>query len=171
MHVGSNQILFRYNMVSPNDWRRIDTDVYDRETHMSAAELIPNLPATLRDEVTQVSREARLALSSGQFQLALTLVLDMRPYVADVSIKLMHAETVFEVLCSIKNNHLGNDFSSFIKALTLDQQDILIKYLYKIMATLYGAKQGGLLLSWFEKTTEVAGLGCIVRYMSDRRVL
>lgn len=57
------------------------------------------------------------------------------------------------------------------KQLDSNQQDTLVKYLYKNMSTSYGAKQGGLLLHWFEKTVEVTGLGPIVRFMADRRTV
>lgn len=153
------------------DWRRIDIDDYEHDAHMSREELIPDLPQTTTQDITQVSQQARQALSSGQFQEALGLVLENTPYVADAQVKEAHAETVFEVLCSIKNNHSGNDFSSFIRNLSSEQQDVLIKYLYRIMATPYGAKQGGLLLSWFEKTAEIAGMGPVVRFLSDRRTV
>lgn len=153
------------------DWRRIDIDDFEHDSHMSREELVPDLPQTTFEEIAQVSQRARQALSSGQFQDALMLVLDSAPYVADAQVKETHAETVFEVLCSIKNNHSGKDFSGFVRDLSSDQQDVLIKYLYKIMATPYGAKQGGLLLSWFEKTAEIAGMGPVVRFLSDRRVV
>lgn len=153
------------------DWRRIDVDSFDADKHMSAAELAPDLPATLSEAIQQASHAARTALSSGNFQHALALVLDTCPYVADEQTKTMHAETVFEVLCSIKNNHAAADLDAFIRGLSQNQHDVLIKYLYKIMALPYGAKQGGLLLAWFEKTIEIAGMGSIVRYMSDRRVV
>lgn len=153
------------------DWRRIDIDAYQTDRYMSAAELVPDLSPTLSEDVAAVSQAARNCLTSGQFQDALLLVLDNAPYVADEPTKLKHTESVFEVLCSIKNNHSGNDLSAFVRGLLPSQQDVLVKYLYKIMASPYGAKQGGLLLAWFEKTTEIAGLGCIVRYMSDRRVV
>lgn len=153
------------------DWRRIDIDVYDKETHLSKEDLIPDLPATSHEQIVSLSKQVRSTLSSGQFLEALTLALDNAPYIADEATKSLHTETVFEVLCSIKNNHNLSDLSGFIKGLDTSQQDTLIKYLYKNMSTSYGAKQGGLLLSWFEKTVEITGLGPIVRFMSDRRTV
>lgn len=153
------------------DWRRIDIDAFEPENHLSKEELIPDLPPTSHDQIVAVSKQVRTALSSGQFQQALELVLDTPPYVADEATKLLHAETVFETLCSIKNNHNVNDLSKFVEQLSTLQQDTLVKYLYKNMSTSYGAKQGGLLLNWFEKTVEITGLGPIVRFMSDRRTV
>ncbi|CUM65389.1 uncharacterized protein PRCAT00003025001 [Priceomyces carsonii] len=153
------------------DWRRIDIDALEPETHMSKEELIPDLPTTLHEEIVTISKQVRSSLSLGQFLEALKLVLDNPPYVASESTKTLHTETVFEVLCSIKNNHGSNDFSGFVKQLDSTEQENLIKYLYKNMNTSYGAKQGGLLLNWFEKTVEITGLGPIVRYMTDRRTV
>lgn len=153
------------------DWRRIDIDALEPENHLSKEDLIPDLPPVSYDQVVQVSQQVRLSLSLGQFLPALQLALDNAVYVADEKTKELHAETVFEVLLSIKNNHSTNDFTNFVKQLSSDQQDNLIKYLYKNMSRPYGAKQGGLLLNWFEKTVDVTGLGPVVRYFSDRRTV
>lgn len=153
------------------DWRRIDIDALEPDKHLSKEELIPDLPSVSYEDVQAISRQCRTALSLGQFLQALALVLESPPYVADERTKNSHAETVFEVLCSIKNNHSSSDLGDFVKQLDRRQQDTLIKYLYKNMGTSYGAKQGGLLLTWFEKAVEIGGLGPIVRYMTDRRTV
>lgn len=157
--------------ITMESWRRIDIDALEPENHLSKQDLIPDLPATSYDEIVSISKQVRTSLSLGQFLPALALALDNPPYVADDKTKDLHAETLFEVLISIKNNHNVNDLSGFVKQLNSDQQDILVKYLYKSMNTSYGAKQGGLLLSWFEKTVEVTGLGPIVRFVTDRRTV
>lgn len=153
------------------NWRTIDIDAFEPDKHMSKEELIPNLPPTPREEIVTISRQCKSVLSQGQFLQALALVLDNAPYVSDEETKKIHAETVFEVLCSVKNNHANSDLSGFIKQLSSDQQDTLVKYLYKAMGESYGAKQGGLLLQWFEKTVQETGLGPIVRFISDRRTV
>lgn len=154
-----------------DDWRRIDIDALEPENHLLKQDLIPDLPPVSRDQVEAVARNVKLSLSLGQFLPALQAALDTPPYVADEATKEVHAETVYEVLVSIKNNHATSEFSTFVKSLTSDQQDTLVKYIYKIMATSYGAKQGALLLSWFEKTVDVTGMGPVVRYFSDRRTV
>lgn len=154
-----------------DSWRSIDIDAYEPENHLSKEELIPDLPSVSYELIVQVSQEVRKNLSSGQFLQALTLALDNAPYVSEPKTKELHAETMFEILCSIKNNHQINELGKFIDQLNSEQQDTLVKYLYRTMNTPYGAKQGGLLLSWFEKTVEITGLGPIVRFMSDRRTV
>ncbi|KAK6198086.1 actin-related protein 2/3 complex subunit 5 [Scheffersomyces amazonensis] len=153
------------------DWRRIDIDAYEPENHLSKEELLPNLPETSKEDIEAISKQARVYLSQGKFIEALKLGLSYPPYIASEQIKNLHTETIFEILCSIKNNHNLNDLSSFVKQLDSDEQDTLVKYLYKTMSTSYGQKQGGLLLSWYEKTVEITGLGPIVRFLSDRRTV
>lgn len=154
-----------------DDWRRIDIDALEPDTHLLKEDLIPNLPPVSHDEIVAVAQSVKLALSLGKFLEALQTALDTPPYVADESTKELHTDTVYEVLVSIKNNHNISEFPTFVKQLTSDQQDTLVKYIYKIMTTTYGAKQGGLLLSWFEKTVDVTGMGPVVRYFSDRRTV
>ncbi|CAH2352252.1 actin-related protein 2/3 complex subunit 5 [[Candida] railenensis] len=154
-----------------SDWRSIDIYALEPENFLTKQDLIPDLPPVSHDVIVGISQQCRQALSSGQFIVALTTALDTPPYVADEATKSLHAETVFEVLCSIRNNHSVNDLSKFVTQLDSTQQDTLVKYLYKSMGTGYGTKQGGLLLSWFEKTVEITGLGPIVRYMTDRRTV
>jgi len=153
------------------DWRRIDIDALEPDTHLSAEDLIPQLPPVSYEQIQQVSQQVRSSLSSGQFVVALQLALDNPPYVADAKTKELHGETLFEILCSIKNNHHPNDYKQIISQLSQQQQDTLVKYLYRAMSTPYGAKQGGLILTWFEKTVELTGLGPIVRFITDRRTV
>jgi actin related protein 2/3 complex subunit 5 len=60
-----------------------------------------------------------------------------------------------------------------IERLSTEEQNVLVKYLYKGMASPLGQSHGngGVLLSWFEKTADIAGQGPIIRYISDRRLL
>ena len=158
--------------MASEDWRKIDIDALEPEYHLSAAELVPDLPQVSQSQISSVAQQVRSHLSSGQFQQALELALDNAPYIADLlQTKELHAKTVFEILCSIKNNNNISELGQFVKNLNQEQQDTLIKYLYKSMSESYGQKQGGLLLNWFEKTVEVTGVGAIARYMTDRRTV
>ena len=144
------------NTMSSEDWRRIDIDALEPENHLTKEELLPtDIPPTSIDQIQSVASQIRSSLSSGQFQLALILGLDNVPYIADEQTKELHAKTIFEVLCSIRNNNNINDLTGFVKGLNKEQQDVLIKYLYKSMSSGYGQKQGGLLLNWFEKLSKL----------------
>jgi len=39
------------------------------------------------------------------------------------------------------------------------------------MSVTKGQQQGGVLLSWYDKTVDITGLGPVVRYLSDRRTV
>lgn len=160
--------VITYNM---DDWRRIDIDALEPENHLSKQDLVPDLPPVSYEEIASLASSVKQQLSLGQFLPALQSALDTPPYVADERTKALHTETVFEVLMSIKNNHGVNDYAGFVKKLSSDQQDTLVKYIYKIMATPYGAKQGALMLGWFEKTVDVTGMGPVVRFYCDRRTV
>lgn len=154
-----------------DDWRRIDIDALEPENHLCMLDLIPKVDSISHDEVVAVGLSVKQKLSQGQFAEALKAVLDMPPYVSDERTKSLHTETVFEVLASIKNNHNISEYASFVLQLTTEQQDTLIKYIYKIMGTSFGAKHGALMLGWFEKTVDVTGMGPVARFFSDRRTV
>lgn len=154
-----------------DDWRRIDIDALEPENHLCKLDLTPQLDPVSHADVAAVAQSVKQSLSLGQFLSALQTALNTPPYVADDATKALHAETVFEVLASIKNNHNVSEYGSFVQQLTAEQQDTLIKYIYKIMETPYGAKHGVLMLGWFEKSVEVTGMSPVVRFFSDRRTV
>lgn len=83
--------------------------------------------------------------------------------------KTLNLQTVLEVLATIRSSAI----TSTVQALSPEQRDTLIKYIYKGMGSPLGQGHGngGILLTWFEKTVEVTGQGSIIRYMSDRRTV
>lgn len=62
-----------------------------------------------------------------------------------------------------------NEIASIVESLDIEQQNVLVKYIYKGFATPKGKQQGGVLLSWYNNTVGVTGNGPVVRYLSDRR--
>lgn len=92
-----------------------------------------------------------------------------------------HAEeakrVTFALLLETLNATRSTDIPAALRTLNLAQRETLMKYLYKGLAlggTRAGAAEGincAVLLLWHEKLTQVAGTGCIMRVMTDRRVL
>lgn len=95
-----------------------------------------------------------------------------------------------QTLLTILNSTKSTDISGAIRLLPQDDQDTLMKYLYRGMATPGGGDIScSILLAWHEKVciyvcvlhalrvltrtqlTEIAGTGCIVRTMTDRRIV
>lgn len=152
------------------DWRRIDIDALEPDKFLTKQDLIPNIPSSISEQdIPQIVADAKSKLSKGQFLESLQLAIGNPPYLLLEQAKNTYTELMFEILISIKNNN--GDVTPFIKQLNDEEQDNLVKYLYKIMSTNYGAKQGGILLVWFEKTIEITGLGPVIRFMSDRRTV
>lgn len=151
------------------DWRKIDIDALEKENFLTPQELVPDVSRLNVVDIQPVVVECKNRLTKGQFLQSLQLGLDNAPYISGPNIKSEYVELIFEILVSTKNNN--NDVSPIIKQLSSQQHDTLVKYLYAIMSTNYGSKQGGLLLTWFEKTIGATGLGPIIRYISDRRTV
>jgi actin related protein 2/3 complex subunit 5 len=80
--------------------------------------------------------------------------------------RIKNTTIVMEVLNSIK----ASDIPSLVESLDAEQQDVLMKYIYRGMS-LPGSYNSGVLLNWHEKLTEVAGLGSIVRVFTDRKTV
>ncbi|KAK9374370.1 actin-related protein 2/3 complex subunit 5 [Lipomyces chichibuensis] len=153
------------------DFRRIDIDVLDPENNIEPEYLIPpsiaNLPPLSVPEIQSIGQSIRGSLSRGDHFGALQAALDQPPYTSSEEIKKIHLATVLELLSTIKSS----DMSRVVEKLSSEQRDTLIKYLYKGMSLPETHGISGVLLAWFEKVTEMAGLGGIVRYLSDRRTV
>ncbi|CAG8518382.1 220_t:CDS:2, partial [Scutellospora calospora] len=130
-------------------YRSIDVDIID-EDQLVQEELFAFVGGTEID--------SEVALKDVQAK-ALTTGIENPPYGSHkTDAKEQNTKIVMEVLNSIK----ATDIPSLVKNLTLEQQDVLMKYIYRGMASpeLYNS---AVLLNWHEKLTEVAGVGCIVR--------
>ncbi len=81
-------------------------------------------------------------------------------------LKLVAMQTVFSCLLAIKTS----DIPTALKELGPADIDILMKYLYKGMAS-PAQFNASVLLQWHEKVVEIGGFGSIIRCMTDRRVV
>jgi len=152
-------------------FRKIDIDVYDEDV-LQEEELYdadPRDPAQVLTDAKQKASAVRGYLSKGDTAGALTMVLTDPPYGPNVDeAKDTNLSTLLTILGSTKSSEVSN----VVKGLPQDAQDTLMKYIYKAMAThARSDANSSVLLSWHEKLTEVAGIGCIVRVMTDRRLV
>ncbi|KAL6713471.1 hypothetical protein ACLMJK_008936 [Lecanora helva] len=168
--------------------------------NFSTASLVPALPEVSAPEVQTLAGQIRQLLRGGDAEGALRGALENAPYGGDQAAKDIHLTTVVEILQSIKQSEMSpllhQIYSSSNGPETLD---VLMKYLYKGMSqqsssstgssraltpqatgfsqiSSRGGGEGGgqamsVLLSWHEKLVEIAGPGCIVRVMTDRRTV
>ncbi|KAF8529094.1 actin-related protein 2/3 complex subunit 5 [Hysterangium stoloniferum] len=152
-------------------FRKIDIDAYDEDV-LSESELYepdPRDPATVLSDAKQKQSAVRSALSRNDITGALSVVLEDAPYGPNVE----EAKTItLQTLLLILNSTKATDIPPIVKGLSSDAQDTLMKYIYKGMAMPgWGDISGSVLLTWHEKITEVAGTGCIIRVMTDRRIV
>lgn len=151
------------------DWRRIDIDLFDPESSRLTADDLKPLYSTqlsLEDVASRIHK-LRSMISSGDYTNAVKLSVTNPPYNADNSAKSQYFQAVLDILSQVKQA----DILAIVKQLDKNEQTVLIKYLYKGMSVPEGQKQGGILLSWFEKVTQVSGVNPIVRYLSDRETI
>ncbi|KAI9140873.1 actin-related protein 2/3 complex subunit 5 [Paraphysoderma sedebokerense] len=122
----------------------------------------------ITSQVDSRAAEVSNLIQRGQASEAVLKALDNPPYGSDSinSAKDKNTRTVIDALSAAKSA----DIPSIIKKLSVEQCDVLMKYLYKGFAT-PEVFNTGVLLAWHEKLTEVAGVGSIVRVMADRRTV
>lgn len=111
----------------------------------------------------------RSALSKSDIPGALNIALENPPYGPNVE---EAKNLTLQIVVSVLNSTKGTEIPQVLKSLSEDAQDTLMKYIYKGMGMPgWGDVSGSVLLAWHEKLTEIAGTGCIVRVMSDRRTV
>jgi len=152
-------------------FRKIDIDAYDEDVLLETElyEADPRDPGTVLNDAKQKASSVRSLLAKGDNQGALQTILSQAPYGPNVEeAKNLTLQTIVQILNSTK----ATNIPLIVKALDSDAQDTLMKYLYKGMGMPgWGEVSGSVLLGWHEKLTEVAGTGCIVRVMTDRRTV
>ncbi|CAG8536541.1 10024_t:CDS:2 [Paraglomus occultum] len=161
-------------------FRKIDVDALDEEL-LSKEELFifsngvangPTLESVKSKAIDVRNALTRLVtpgffVGRGDTATALSIALDNPPYGLDNDeAKAQNTRNVLDVLSSVK----ASDILGHVKALSSDQQLVLMKYIYKGMAT-PETGQSAVLLNWHDKLTEVAGVGCIVRVITDRKTV
>ncbi|KAI8977916.1 actin-related protein 2/3 complex subunit 5 [Pilobolus umbonatus] len=142
-------------------WRIIDIDQYDEDAY-TEDEILAEFETSLSTEEVNSNTqkrgtEVRNLLTRGDLDNSLIRALEDPPYGRHLEeAKTESTRLVSEVLTLFR----ATDISNIIKTLNKDQQDILMKYLYAGMA-----KPD----QYNSSLTEVAGTGCIVRVMTDKR--
>ncbi|ORX97978.1 ARP2/3 complex 16 kDa subunit (p16-Arc) [Basidiobolus meristosporus CBS 931.73] len=147
-------------------YRKVDIDALDEEKYVEE-----NVQTKSNEEiassVNSKVHEVRQILSRGQHAQALSRALDDPPYGQDVQeLKDTTTQVVMEVLSSTKLSDIPN----VVKSLAPEELDVLMKYLYRGMASpeQYNCS---VILSWHEKVIATTGLGSIIRVLTDRNTV
>lgn len=77
-----------------------------------------------------------------------------------------YIQLVMEIMASVRSSDIGN----VVRSLSVDQVDLIMKYIYRAMAT-PSAFSSVPLLAWHEKVYEIGGVGSIVRVLTDRKTV
>ncbi|RKO95871.1 hypothetical protein CXG81DRAFT_7785, partial [Caulochytrium protostelioides] len=137
-----------------------DEDVFVEE------ELAPQV-ADQQAAVSARAAAVRAALQRSDTFTAVTTALQAPPVGKDVqALKDANTQTVLEALMAVRQADMG----AIVAKLPQEQVDVLMKYIYRGMASpeVYNAAT---LLAWHEKTVEVGGLGCVSRVLTDRNTV
>ncbi|KAL9989613.1 hypothetical protein ACROYT_G004180 [Oculina patagonica] len=79
-------------------------------------------------------------------------------------------DKAFAIVMRVLTAFKSAEVEKGVKVLDKNDQDVLMKYIYRGFAE---PTEGscGVLLTWHEKVLAVAGLGCIVRVLTDRKTV
>lgn len=166
-HAGASNTEMAKNTGS-SAFRKIDVDAFNEDnfrdddfvgTGVAGNEKSPTGAAVSSEEVGRM-------LSRGEGVEALRAVLGQAP-IGNKNQKEKDAalDTVMRVLMSIKS---ASAVEGAVKKLDNDQKDILMKYIYRGFEIPADGSSAHLLL-WHEKVFEEAGVGSIVRVLTDRK--
>ena len=141
-------------------FRKVDVDQYDEdnfkdeldETHESGPD---------EQEVTGYLMQGK---NSNAFKAAL---LNPPVNTKNTAAKDAAAQLVLRVLTSMKSSEI----QSAVDSCDTDTLDVLMKYIYKNFSLGIDGQNCASLLTWHEKVVAKAGVGCIVRVLTDRKRL
>ncbi|CEQ41803.1 SPOSA6832_03553 [Sporobolomyces salmonicolor] len=154
-------------------FRKVDIDQYD-EDRVLPSELYqpdPRPPQQVLSDTQAKDRAVRGLLQRGDVAAALKECVREGewPYGEDSVPEIVQAKQLaLNLILSVLNSSRSTDIPALVATLEPAEQVTLMKYLYKAMENL-GDSSGNVVLGWHEKLVEVAGIGCIVRVMTDRR--
>ncbi|KIW06466.1 hypothetical protein, variant [Verruconis gallopava] len=173
----------------------------DSPANFDLSTLAPGVTPVSTADVQSIGQQVRQLLRGGDSEGALRGALETAPYGADDKGKEIHLQTVLETLQGIRAAEMTPLLQRiYASEGGPEVLDTLMKYLYKGMSTAgahaasskglspnptgfsqmagrsFGGAEGGgqmmsVLLSWHEKVVEVAGVGSVIRVMTDRRTV
>ncbi|KDN43544.1 arp2/3 complex subunit [Tilletiaria anomala UBC 951] len=151
------------------DFRKINIDQYDEDVLLDE-ELVDPDPRSGQELLALVqgnAQETRSLMARGDAKSALSLILADPPFGRDATeAKNLNLNTLMDIL----NSTRSTEIAGIVKALSIEEQDHLMAYIYKGLSHPESGNSA-ILLNWHERLTEAAGTGCIVRVMTDRRDL
>ena len=125
--------------------------------------------ATIQQEVLQRSKSVQMLLSQKKNLEALKVSLQSPPVLTkNEAIK---SENYTIVMNAIQSITAKSDVCSAVESLSSDENDVLIKYIYKGLETSKTSMLLSLLLEYHSQLIRVAGDGCVLRALADRKTV
>lgn len=122
--------------------------------------------SSIKSAIEQRDKAVSQALTGGDKFKALTAALEDPPYATkDPTLRNQSGTVVAQVLLSAKEAEM----KGLVEKLTPEQQDLLMKYIYRILENVDKSNDSATILKWHAVLTELAGVGCIVRALSERK--
>jgi len=143
---------------SSNAFRRIDVDQYNEDNYREEVDNDPTLGGSNEDEINNL-------LAQNKNVDALKNVLQNAPVgnknqqAKDASLTL-----AMRVMMSIKTSQIDGALNN----LDNEQRDVLMKYIYRGFEVPNDGSSAHLLI-WHEKVFNIAGIGSIVRVLTDKK--
>ncbi|POS87042.1 Arp2/3 complex subunit [Erysiphe pulchra] len=130
------------NATLSDNWRRINIDILDPESssRFDPSTLHSSGVSVSEDEITSIGQQIRQLLRGGDAEGALRSALEFAPYNSSSTVKEIHLATVVEVLQSIKASEMTPLLKKIYNESGVETLDILMKYLYKGMASYSSGK-------------------------------
>ncbi|KAH7722293.1 Protein ARX-7 [Aphelenchoides avenae] len=142
-------------------YRKLDVDQYDPDQFDDTEEA--DTPGIGPDEA-----QVRQLLQSSRLNEALKAALANPPLkTKNQDVKDKATTLVAKVLTSYKTSEI----EAAVSQLSLEEADLLMKYIYKGMELLPDGQTCGLLLAWHAQVFTKCGHGGIIRVFSDRKRL
>jgi len=139
------------------NFRKVNVDELDEDRFQDDT-------TTTEESVGPSEGDVQNLLNSKKSNDALKLILKDPPYNASDKEKKRLMALLLRVLAQYKSN----DVESAVKTLSSEEQDVLLKFIYKGFSEPSDSACGSL-LSWHEKVVSVTGNGSIMRVLTDRK--
>lgn len=139
------------------NFRKVNVDDLDEDRFQDDAEAASETVGPSEGDVQNL-------LNSKKNNDALKLILKEPPYSASDKEKKRILGLLLRVLSQYKNNEV----EGAVKTLSKEEQDTLLKFIYKGFSEPTDSSCGSL-LSWHEKVVAVTGNGGIMRVLTDRK--
>eukprot|EP00050_Salpingoeca_kvevrii_P005804 m.285736 g.285736 ORF g.285736 m.285736 type:complete len:155 (+) comp11434_c0_seq1:41-505(+) len=146
------------------EFRKVHVEDFDEDNYRDDA---LDDDGSIASDVRAREAECRKLIAAGDKAAALRAAVANPPRnTKDAAVKKMNFETVISVITAFKQNEV----QPAVDALSPEELNVLMKYIYKGM-TVPDEAYSAALLSWHAAVVAAGGVGTIVRVMTDRKQL